>query len=581
MSWDSRLRNVARNLAGVSGTALVDYAESDVLEKAGPDKGPDESQKRTPGGSQEDNASNAPVPTEKALEDPKTLFWDPFSIIEQMGYKERPSPITYATLKNMCWKMPIIQAIIQTRVNQMASFCRPVQSRYDLGYRIRLRESSKQPTKIERKWASQMSTLILRTGVTDNPRGRNSFEAFVRKLTWDSLIYDQYTFEVVPNRKGQPVEFYATDGATMRIADSVSTYLDEDLTDATRFVQIYDGMVIAEYTQEELCFGIRNARSDIRLAGYGVSEMEMLVTVITAMLFGWDYNVGLFRNGTAQKGILNFKGTVSDKSMRQFKRHWHTMLTGVANAWRTPITQAEELQWINMQTSARDMEYSAWYDFLIKIGCAMFCMDPVEVNFKYGNTGQTGGLQEASNREKVTESKERGLRPLLRSVENSINNYIIHPNNEDFEFAFFGLDAGTKNETAELHTKLVKSTRMVDELRAEDDLEPLPDGKGQVILDTVWLQNAQAIDQPEEPGGGEQGPGDENRYADGEEVKDPNDDDDEDFDTMMEREFGKKESPEDKGSPKGGDKNIKDDNKPAKPGPPDNIKKSMLIDVRL
>ena len=79
--------------------------------------------------------------------------------------------------------------------------------------------------------------------------------------------------------------------------------------------------------------------------------------------------------------------------------------------------------------------------------------------------------------------------------------------NEDFEFNFVGLDAKTQDDVAELNSKLVKTTRTVDELRAEDDLEPLPDGKGEIILDPTWLQNAQSIDAQGEGGEGEGGEG--------------------------------------------------------------------------
>ncbi|MFO7970338.1 MAG: hypothetical protein R6U40_01155, partial [Desulfobacterales bacterium] len=154
-----------------------------------------------------------------------------------------------------------------------------------------------------------METLITRTGVTKHPRGRDNFETFLRKITWDSLVYDQMAFEVVENKKGEPCEWYAVDAGTMRLADTASTYLDESLEDAVRFVQIYDGQVIAEFTQNELCFGVRNPRTDIRLFGYGVSELEMLIPTVTSLLWGFEYNQRFFSQGSTPKGVINFKGT--------------------------------------------------------------------------------------------------------------------------------------------------------------------------------------------------------------------------------------------------------------------------------
>lgn len=517
------LSGFARVGATALGDALLSYAEGDFekgvrrtrdvrqdAEDSSPDVGldddSDEGPSRTPGGSQEDTAGNAPVPQEPTPNNPKSLFWDPFAIVEQLGYKERPSSVTYGTLRAMFWKTPVVQAIVQTRINQIASFSTPQHDRYQLGFRIKLRDSQQQPTKQDKIWMEQAETLLMRTGVTENPRGRDDFEKFLKKLAWDTLVFDQMCFEVVPSRDGLPAEWYAVDASTMRIADSATTYLDEDDEKAVRYVQIYDGMIISEYTQEEMFFGVRNPQTNIKLYGYGVSELEMLIKCITSMLWAWEYNQKFFSQGSAAKGVLNFKGPIPEKQLKSFRRHWYQMLAGVENAWRTPITNADELQWINMQNNNRDMEYNAWMDFLIKVACSVYLMDPAEVNFKYGNTGQKGGLTEASNKEKIIESKERGLRPLLRFISQAINRAIIWPMNENFEFAFVGLDAKTQDDVANLNQKRVKTIMTVDELRAEDDLPPLKDGKGDVILDPTWLQFVQgkeAAEQGEEgvPGG--------------------------------------------------------------------------------
>jgi len=492
MGIRDRLWSVGRNVIGVTGDVLSGWAEDEAFWiKADNNKNMDpESDERAPGGTKEDTPESAPPPQEPAEDDPKSLFWDPFSIIEQLGYKDKPSNVTYGTLKAIVWKVPIVQAIIKTRINQMASFCTPSRDRYDMGFKFIKRGQPKEElSPAERKWAEQMETIILRTGVTDNPRGRDSFETFTRKFMRDSMIFDQGTFEIVPNRKDQPAEWYAIDSSTIRLADSASTYLNEDMVEATRYVQIYDGMVITEYTQEELCFGVRNPSTDMRLYGYGTSELEMLMNVVTALLWSWEYNQRAFSQGSAAKGILNFKGTVPDKQLKAFRRHWYQMLSGVENAWRTPITNADEIQWVTLQNTNREMEYSAWFDFLIKVACGLFDMDPIEINFKYGNTGQRSAMQDQHNRDKIAESRERGLRPLLRYFSACLNRHIIWPLNEGMELVFIGLDSQTKDEVSSLNQKRVKTTHTVNELRAEDGLEPLEDGD--IILDPTYLQNKQ------------------------------------------------------------------------------------------
>ena len=476
----------------------------DVFQKA---EAP-ESQQRGPGGASEDDPRVAPPPTEKATQDPKTLYWDPFSIIEQLGYKDRPSNVTYGTLRAIRYKVPIVQAVIDTRVSQVATFAaKPSYDRYDMGFQFHRRGDPKaELSPAERRWAEQMNTVMLRTGVTDNPRGRPSFETFAKQFMLDSLTFDQACMEVVPNRLGQPAEWYAVDGSSIRLADSASAYLNEDDKNATRYVQIYDGMIITEYTQEELCFGIRNPTTDMRLYGYGTSELEKLMNVMTSLLWSWEYNQRAFSQGSSQKGILNFKGPVPDNQLKAFRRHWYQMMSGVENAWRTPITNADELQWIAMHMSNKDMEYSDWFDFLIKVTCAMYAMDPIEVNFKYGNTGQTQSMQDTHNKDKITESRERGLRPLLRFFADCLNRHVIWPINENMELAFVGLDALTRDEATKINKSKVETSHTVNEIRAEDNLDPIEGGD--VILNPVFAQMRQAAvaeaqaEQDAEPGGG-------------------------------------------------------------------------------
>lgn len=505
MGVRDRLFDLGRDAVRSAASAALDWAAGPALE---PDEiiKADGNQKPT---SDPTALEGGDLPTDKdlSLDDPKAMFWDPFAIIEQLGYKERPTQMTYGTLRAIVYKVPIVQAIIQTRVNQIASFAQPQLDRYQLGFQLKLRDQDAKPTPADKKWIREAQSLVMHTGVYDDPRYRDNFEMFLRKLVWDSLTYDQCCFEIVPNRKGTPAQWYAVDASTMRLADTATAYLKKKTQQDTKFVQIYDGMIVTEFMEDELCFGVRNPRTDMKLYGYGTSELEMTMTAITSLLWSWQYNSRFFSQGSAQKGILNFKGAIPDKQLKGFRRHWYTMLSGVENAWRTPITNADELQWISMQESNRDMEFSAWMDFLIKVVCSLFNMDPIEVNFQYGNVGQKSALQEASNREKITQSKERGLRPLLRFLAAMINRHIIWPMNENFEFEFVGLDAATHDDMAKRNQLRVKTTRTVDELRAEDGLEPMPDGMGEVILDPTWMQWVQQKKAEEMGVPGEQPPG--------------------------------------------------------------------------
>lgn len=425
-------------------------------------------------------------PTGDGVADPKALYWDPFALIEQLGFRDRPSSVTYATLNAMVWRMPIVQAIVQTRINQVSAFCSPQSSRFETGFRIKMRDREGAPTKADKKFAQQMEKMLMVCGGTSrDPRGTSTFETFMRRLVRDSMVYDQMCFEIVPGRDGRPAEWYAVDASTIRLANTDKLFPDDDLN-RVHTVQVYDNVTIAEFTREEMAFEVRNPRTDIRGYGYGTSELEMLVSTVTAILWAWQYNQNAFAQGSLQKGILNIVGSIPEKQLKAFRRLWYQQVSGVENAWRTPITNAEKLEWINMQNSSKDMEFSAWMDFLIKVTCSVFQMDPIEVNFKYG-TQSAKAMFEGGNQAKIVASKDRGLKPLLRSLSRAIDKYIIWPINPDFTLEFVGLESQTPKEIADLFTQRARSMYLIDELRAEQDLPPLPDGMGQVILDANWM----------------------------------------------------------------------------------------------
>ncbi len=83
------------------------------------------------------------------------------------------------------------------------------------------------------------------------------------------------------------------------------------------------------------------------------------------------------------------------------------------------------------------------------------------------------------------------------------------------EFAFTGLDAKAESKERKRRTEEVKSYRTVNEIREEQDMDPLENGD--IILDPVYLQYTQGKEMG--GGGGEDlGPGEsdgsEDRFGD-------------------------------------------------------------------
>jgi hypothetical protein len=440
----------------------------------------------------------------------KAIGFDPFDLVSVMGYREKPSDLTFAAVEQVATAVPVIADVIRVRATQVQTFCQRPDDRHSPGFRVRLKDRTARVTKKAEKRATELEEILLHCGYGDRPSGV-SLREFCGMFVKDSLTYDQSTFEIIPDRSGRPSYMAIVDPSTIRLLDpSARGEATEPFA-----VQVIQGVIVTDFLPNELAFCVRNPRSGIRTFGYGQSEIETLVREITGFLWGIEYNRRYFSQGSATKGILNLKGTIPDKHMQAFRRQWYSQLSGVHNAWKTPIMNADDIQWISMQMSSKDMEMSAWMDFLIKVVCARFQIAPEEINFSYGNTGQSAAMGNVSVEEKLKASRDLGLRPLVQFFFESINRNFLSRIDPDYEVVPVNLDSKGADAEIELLGKQQKLYLTVNEAREQVGLEPLPDKLGEVILDPTWLQWAQSQDMGDGGDGGDMPPEDGGPPGDG------------------------------------------------------------------
>jgi len=436
----------------------------------------------------------------------KALLEDPIGVLNAMGYKDRPFSLSYDMLRRMGTKDAVISAIITTRVNQVSSFTAPARyNRAGVGYEIRLRDQDVTPSKEDKEIITSIETFLENTGY-DNDNERDDFDTFIRKIVRDRLIFDQTAFEIVPDRKGRPAEFYAIDAATVRIATE-DIIADESTSgvknkDKIKYVQIINGKIVAYFTPNELAFGASNPRTDIYMEGYGFSELEMLIHQVTSHLWAEEYNSRFFSQGGTTKGILNLKGNssapISPHQLDSFKRQWLSQVSGMTGAWKTPVVSVDGLEYINVSQSNREMEFEKWLNYLINIAAAVYQIDPAEINFpnRGGATGGGGGgLGDGGIEDRLKHSKDKGLRPLLRYIEALINKNIVSKFDQRFVFSFVGLDTKSEKEIVDLNSQRVKVYKTVNEIRKEEGLPKLEGGD--IILDPTYIQYLGQLQQAE------------------------------------------------------------------------------------
>ncbi len=460
---------------------------------------------------------------------PKTLFTDPLTLNYAMGYKNRREVLSDETMRSISGRLSIVAAILQTRCNQISSFSSPYRQTKSLGYMIKHKDPSHPTTEGELEFIKSMEDFIYNCGKPEeNPyttRRRDDFETFLRKFVRDSLTFDRACAEIVPDRLGKPYEFLAVDSATIKLAMPTGgligpniSWIEREGSGGTKsapynkfqdlysydpdrppaYIQVVNGQIQNVYYHDELIFGVRNPRSDIYVQGYGYSELEQLVTIVTSLLNAEEYNRNIFINGSQARGILNIKGeNYSPEMLETFKRQWKANLEGAANSHKTAILQSEQgIDWINLNPNNRDMEYGQWVEWLLKIACAVFAIDPAELNFDMKGGVQQTPLFESSQEWKLKASRDRGLKPLLKFVTKMINKQIIEPIDDRFVFDFVGLDELTEQEKHELQKEQLGSYKTLNEIRRAEDLDDVE--FGDLPLNPVYIQMRAQMAQEEQ-----------------------------------------------------------------------------------
>lgn len=385
----------------------------------------------------------------------------------------------YTTLRALA-SHPIIAAIIQTRVNQLAEFA-SLADEDGLGFRIYLADPNNSPTPEEMKEIRELEKFLLHCG-SEQDNFELTFEHFMRQIVRDSLVYDQCNFEIVRNKKGEIVSFSPVDAATIRRAGYSESEIKSGKRDpeAIHYVQVIGNKIVAQYNQKDLCFGVRRPRSDIEVMGYGFPELEEIYESLQNIFNAEAYNTANFTNGISTSGIIAVKSKMNPKLFRAFRREFYQMLTGVNNAKRTPLIQLdpenqEEIQSVQLGSSNSEMEYQEWLHYLIKVICAVYQLDPAEIGFQFTVERIKNTLFTQDPFARVLLGREKGLRPLVRSIEVWMNKYIISQINPKYVFQFTGMDSISAIDKIKIeHHKMSYMT--INEIRHYHDLPALPDG---------------------------------------------------------------------------------------------------------
>lgn len=416
---------------------------------------------------QQKNSRRAPQP------EIKSILWNPSEIgFNGKGYRDPNNGISFGTLNRM-GEIFIVKAIINTRIEQVQNFLKYSLDDQKPGYQIRYKKSpgsegseDKELNVKDKKIVDYIVKFLEEGGENDKWECEDNFQEFTRKVLRDSLVLDQMTFELVCARNMNLKKYRAVDAALIRQLDTNDPRYAQMFENfrwhgyLPRYAMVWDGQIIRHpVTNEyvvfypwELGYGVRNKTTNVLRNGYGCSELETLIEIVTWILWGMQYNGNFFKQGSQPKGFINVKnGNIDQGTLNEFRQDWKQTMSTVYNSHKIPVIQGIDLEWIDLQQTNRDMEFTEWIKFLLVIACAVYRMDPSELGFQFQDAARIFGQE--GQKERLDHSRQKGLTPLLVFYQNVLNKYIISEIDDRLELVFTGIEIEDEAAQVELDKK--------------------------------------------------------------------------------------------------------------------------------
>lgn len=424
----------------------------------------------------------------------RSVSLDGLQVFVRGDYFERPNPIGFDALRMMVEQTPVLNAVVMTRVRQVQYFA-AIQDDKGPGFVIRHADRQHKLSQSEQEQVDLLAKFFLHGGWEFNPRERkrlkrDNFSQFIAKVVRESLVYDSAPIETEMKRdREKGVDgFYALDGSTIRLCTDEGYRGDDEII----AVQAIQGRVVTAYTVDDLIYEPRNPRADVRLAGYGLGETELLIKVVTGFLNAVNYNNKGFEDNSIPKGFMHLVGEYSPADLSAFRRHWNAMVRGINNAWTMPVMISRDVDakasFERVDVGFDEMHFAKYMTFLVSIICAIYGMSPAEINFDSFTAGNTSALSGSDTAEKLAASRDSGLRPLLSYFQNLFSDYLVSAFSEDLLFRWVGLDTEDETQRHEMR----KLCMTVNEARAQENLDPIkgPFGEAPINASLIgpWMQ---------------------------------------------------------------------------------------------
>jgi hypothetical protein len=479
---------------------------------------------------------------------PKGFQYDHVNNIEYNNIVYPRDKIPDRLLRLVEGRNAVVGSVITLRIQQGHEYSNISHSKDVPGWEFVLKDKDATLTPELKKQKEFFENFLLNLGINNDPfkvLKRDTFKTLLTKFIRDRLLIDKVVWEIERDVLGRSLALWPLDGATiipvlpggyvgstsqiaagLHVGNNKFVRMMNDArvenippTEEISYVQelIYGGGggLVAAFRETDVVYDIANERNDIRYYKQGYSVTEKANTVITAFINSLTYNSnGLSRGAIPKIAVAMGKDSnFTPEQLEDAQDEWMANFEAMDGQWNIPLLRGDA-KILNLLPNNRDMEYQKFMEFSGSLVAGCMGADLAEVGLRFN---QAQNVLNENQDAKQQFSKNRGLAELLGGFSYMVNRWAEMSGFDFakyFKFRFNALVTEDKSYEADLRKKEVTTRKMVDEIRADDDLSPLPDGLGQVILDSVWLQNKQAIEAQQQGQPGEEGEYDEEDMGD-------------------------------------------------------------------
>ncbi|MFE0699420.1 phage portal protein [Streptomyces sp. NPDC058872] len=263
---------------------------------------------------------------------------------------------------------------------------------------------------------------------------------------------------------------------------------------------------VADYDDDgnEVALGWFTTREILHIPGMmlpgeftGVSPIAFARESIGLAMAAQTYGAKFFSNGAMPGALIEVPGAMSEEGLARAREAWRLANSGAENAHRVALL-TEGAKFSKVALSPDEAQFLQTRQFQVPEIARIFGVPPHLIADATNSTSWGSGLAEQNQAFAMF-----SLRPWLERIEAGFTRLLFAETADRQKFVKFSLDGiqrGAPKERMEMYSVgLQQGIYSIDEVRGWEDLEPLPDGKGEAHRVPLNLADVTADEEPAKP----------------------------------------------------------------------------------